>query len=111
MTTITGKARSMHFDRTKRVCGSGPSAASTSRSAPSAIISVRSTSPPKSEWPGVSTMLIFTPFQRTEVFFARMVMPRSRSRSFESITRSATTSLARKAPAWRSMWSTSVVLP
>src|SRR5208283_6128066 len=38
-------------------------------------------------------------------------MPRSRSRSFESITRSATVSLSRKVPLWRSMASTSVVLP
>ena len=38
-------------------------------------------------------------------------MPRSRSRSFESITRSATFSLSRKVPLWRSSWSTSVVLP
>ncbi len=38
-------------------------------------------------------------------------MPRSRSRSFESITRSWTTSFARNVPAWRSMWSTSVVFP
>src|SRR6202008_3815343 len=45
------------------------------------------------------------------VFLARMVMPRSRSSSFESITRSATCSLARKVPDWRSMASTSVVLP
>ena len=28
---------------------------------PSTILSARSTSPPKSEWPGVSTILIFTP--------------------------------------------------
>ena len=38
-------------------------------------------------------------------------MPRSRSSGFESITRSSTCWLARKAPAWRSIWSTSVVLP
>src|SRR5579883_3291525 len=38
-------------------------------------------------------------------------MPRSRSKSFESMTRSATSSLARKIPLWRSMESTSVVLP
>ena len=40
-----------------------------------------------------------------------MVMPRSRSRSFESMTRSATSWLARKTPLWRSRASTSVVLP
>ena len=52
---------------------------------------MRSTSPPKSEWPGVSTMLSFVSPQCTEVFFARMVIPRSRSSGLESITRSATT--------------------
>src|SRR5882724_9195251 len=45
------------------------------------------------------------------VFLARMVMPRSRSSSLESITRSTTASLARKAPLCRSMASTRVVLP
>src|SRR5260370_16425085 len=40
-----------------------------------------------------------------------MVMPRSRSRSFESMTRSATVSLAGKVALWGSMESTSVVLP
>src|SRR2546423_4278216 len=40
-----------------------------------------------------------------------MVMPRSRSRSPESITRSATCSLSRKVPLCLSMPSTSVVLP
>ena len=43
---------------TNRVCGIGPSAASTSRNTPSAIFSTRSTSPPKSAWPGVSIRLI-----------------------------------------------------
>ena len=51
------------------------------------------------------------PLVLTAVFFARMVMPFSRSRSFESITRSTTASLVRNTPAWRSMWSTRVVLP
>ena len=68
---------------TNLVCGSGPSAASTSTSAPSTILRMRSTSPPKSAWPGVSTMLIRVSFQTSEVALARMVMPRSRSRSFE----------------------------
>ena len=44
---------------------------------------MRSTSPPKSAWPGVSTMLIRVSFQSTEVALARMVMPRSFSMSFE----------------------------
>ena len=55
--------------------------------------------------------MIFVCPQRTAVFLDRMVMPRSRSRGFESRTRSPTCWLARKTPAWRSIWSTSVVLP
>jgi hypothetical protein len=47
---------------------------------------------------GVSTMLTRVPFQTTEVALARMVMPRSRSRSFESMARSATCWLSRKVP-------------
>ncbi len=45
------------------------------------------------------------------MFLARMVMPRSRSSALESMTRSATRSLARKVPLCFSMASTSVVLP
>src|SRR5579872_2257532 len=45
------------------------------------------------------------------VFFARMVMPRSRSSSFESMTRSTCCSLDRNVPLCCSMASTSVVLP
>ncbi len=58
ITTIGGSPRSNALRSTKRVCGNGPSAASTSRTTPSAIDSTRSTSPPKSAWPGVSMMLI-----------------------------------------------------
>ena len=58
MTTIGVRRRSSALRSTKRVCGSGPSEASTRSSTPSTIASVRSTSPPKSAWPGVSTMLI-----------------------------------------------------
>ena len=47
----------------------------------------------------------------TAVCLARMVMPFSRSRSPESSTRSVSSWLARKAPVWRSMASTNVVLP
>ncbi len=46
------------FCVTNRVCGIGPSKASTSSSTESTIDSTRSTSPPKSAWPGVSTMLM-----------------------------------------------------
>ena len=57
---------------------------------PSTIDRMRSTSPPKSAWPGVSTMLMRMPLCSTEVHFARMVMPRSRSMSLLSIARSDT---------------------
>ena len=96
---------------TKRVCGIGPSTASTSSSTPSTIDRVRSTSPPKSAWPGVSTILTCTPSKSTAVFLARIVMPRSFSMSFESITRSVMRSCAWKVPACCSSLSTSVVLP
>ena len=47
----------------------------------------------------------------TAVFLARMVMPFSRSRSIESITRFSTSWPTRKAPDCQSMASTRVVLP
>ena len=75
------------------------------------MVNPRSTSPPKSAWPGVSTMFSFTPPQRTAVFLARIVMPFSRSRSPESMTRSVSSWWAPNAPVWRSRASTSVVLP
>ena len=70
---------------TNLVWGIGPSAASTSRITPSTIDRIRSTSAPKSAWPGVSTMLMWVPCHSTDVHLARMVIPRSCSRSFESI--------------------------
>src|SRR3954470_11323155 len=45
------------------------------------------------------------------MFFARIVIPRSRSWSFESRMQSPMSWLARNWPDWRSMASTSVVLP
>src|SRR6516162_5679230 len=56
-------------------------------------------------------MLIRTSCHTTEVHLARIVIPRSRSSSFESRARSATCWLARNAPLWRSIASTKVVLP
>jgi hypothetical protein len=155
---------------TKRVWGIGPSTESTSSSTPSHMLSTRSTSPPKSAWPGVSMMLTLTPLylrarageragervggrggsalggarriaprrtgpappagstrrggggggggaagcqepHLTAVFLARMVMPRSRSRSLLSITLSVMAWFSRNTFDWRSSWSTSVVLP
>ena len=111
ISTIGLRPRRSALPSTNLVCGSGPSAASTSSTTPSTIDRMRSTSPPKSAWPGVSTMLTRVPFQTTEVALARMVMPRSRSRSFESMARSATCWLSRKVPLCLSRQSTSVVLP
>ena len=91
-TTIGLKPIANAFCVTKRVCGIGPSIASTRISTESTIDSTRSTSPPKSACPGVSTMLMrySSPLglQRIAVFFDRIVMPRSFSRSLLSITRS-----------------------
>src|SRR5215218_9609329 len=56
-------------------------------------------------------MLSLTSPYWTAVFLARIVMPFSRSRSIESMTRSLTSWLARKAPDCHSIASTSVVLP
>ena len=72
---------------------------------------MRSTSPPKSACPGVSTMLMRASCHSTEVTLARMVMPRSRSMSLESMARSATRSFSRNWPDCFSRQSTSVVLP
>ena len=56
-------------------------------------------------------MLIFVAPWRTAVFLARIVMPFSRSRSIESMTRSATSWFSRNEPDCQSIASTSVVLP
>ena len=111
ISTIGRRPRRSALPSTNLVCGSGPSAASTSSTTPSTMERMRSTSPPKSAWPGVSTMLTRVPFQTTEVALARMVMPRSRSRSLESMARSATCWFSRKVPDCLSRQSTSVVLP
>src|SRR4029077_16349884 len=110
-TRITGSFDSSALRRTKRVCGSGPSEASTRSRTPSTMVRARSTSPPKSACPGVSTMLNLTSPWLTAVFLARIVIPFSRSRSIESITRSLTSWPLRKVPVCHSIASTSVVLP
>src|SRR4051794_5571881 len=56
-------------------------------------------------------MLIFVSPRWIEVFLARIVMPFSRSRSPESMTRSFTSWFSRNEPACQSIASTSVVLP
>ena len=111
ITKMTGSLASSVLRSTNLVCGSGPSLASTSSRTPSTMDRPRSTSPPKSECPGVSTMLMVIPPWRTAVFLARIVMPFSRSRSPESSTRSAICAFARNAPDCHSIASTSVVFP
>src|SRR5690606_1915238 len=111
ITTIGLKPIANAFWVTKRVCGIGPSMASTSSSTESTIDSTRSTSPPKSACPGVSTMLMRLPCQVMAVFLARMVMPRSFSWSLLSITRSASTVRSFRVPDCWSSWATGVVLP
>mmetsp|Transcript_37065 Transcript_37065/g.75040 ORF Transcript_37065/g.75040 Transcript_37065/m.75040 type:complete len:279 (+) Transcript_37065:1105-1941(+) len=111
MTTTGLMPRASAFIRTNFVCAIGPSVASTSRHTPSTMLITRSTSPPKSAWPGVSTMLILTPFHVVEVTFDMMVMPRSRSRSMLSMARSPPSSLSMFSLAASSILSTSVVLP
>ena len=83
-TTIGLSPSSIALPSTKRVCGMGPSKASTSNNTASAIFNTRSTSPPKSAWPGVSIKLILTSFHVALTFLAKMVIPRSRSRSLLS---------------------------
>ena len=110
-TSTTGRPAASVLRSTKRVCGSGPSLASTRSTTPSTMDSPRSTSPPKSAWPGVSTTFTVMPCQLIAVCLARIVMPFSRSRSPESMTRSTRAARSPNAPEARSMASTRVVLP
>ena len=75
------------------------------------MLSTRSTSPPKSAWPGVSMMLMVTSPCRIEVFLARIVIPFSRSRSFVSMMSEPTSWFSRNVWLCFSSASTSVVLP
>ena len=74
-TSTTGMSAFSALRSTNRVCGSGPSEASTSSTMPSTMESPRSTSPPKSAWPGVSMMLIVMPSgsRRTDVVHRRVL--------------------------------------
>ena len=81
--------------------------AHTTKQTASTMDMMRSTSPPKSEWPGVSTMLILWPPKVTLVHFERIVIPRSYSSTFESIARYS----VKLIPLYLSRQSTNVVLP
>ncbi len=95
------------------VCGWTPSTADTTSTAPSSTPRTRSTSAMKSGWPGVSTRLTARSPRRNEATADRIVMPRSRSRSSESVwVVPASTLPARSmAPAVNSRRSVRVVLP
>ena len=92
------------------VCGIGPSAASTSRRQPSAMDRTRSTSPPKSAWPGVSIRLICRPLRRST---ERLGQDGDAAFAFESVELIAPGHAGRRgrSPLCRSKPSTSVVLP
>ena len=72
---------------------------------------IRSTSPPKSACPGVSTMLIFVLLYITAVVLAKIVIPLSCSKGFESNIRSCTSSLSRNVWEEVSKEFTNVVFP
>ena len=97
--------------KTNLVCGIGPSEASVSNITPSAIQRTRSTSPPKSAWPGVSIILIFVCFQIIDVGLAKIVIPLSFSRSPLSSSLSSIFSLVLNIPLCLKIESIKVVLP
>ncbi len=68
-----------------RVCAWTPSTADSTSTAPSSTASARSTSAMKSGWPGVSTRLTWRSPTPNAATAERMVMPRSRSSSPESV--------------------------
>ena len=98
ITTIGLNPHSNAFRNTNRVCGITPSAESTRSKTPSAIFNTRSTSPPKSACPGVSIRLIFVSPIFNAMFLARMVIPRSFSKSLESRMQTPFNSLSRNIP-------------
>jgi len=68
-----------------RVCGCTPSTADSTSTAPSSTLSTRSTSAMKSGWPGVSMRFTVTSSIGNDTTADRMVMPRCRSSSSESV--------------------------
>ena len=111
ITTIGVKCWSNAFFKTKRVWGIVPSKASTINKTPSTIFMIRSTSPPKSACPGVSTMLICLSLYLTAVVLERIVIPRSFSISLESSARSPISVCAFKVSDCFNNSLTKVVLP
>ena len=111
MITIGFKPCDKALPKTNFVWGIGPSEASVSKITPSAIHKILSTSPPKSACPGVSIIFIFTPFHVIDVGFAKIVIPRSFSKSPLSIILSPISSLDLNIPICLSIESINVVLP
>ena len=93
MKQMRGTPYLLAWRHTVSVCGSTPATASKTATAPSSTRSDRSTSMVKSTWPGVSMMLIQTPFHRQVVAADVMVIPRSCSCTIQSMT---------AAPSWTS---------
>ena len=95
------------------VCGWTPSTAETTRTAPSSTSRTRSTSAMKSGWPGVSTRLTARSPTRNEATADRIVMPRSRSSSSESVwvVPASTLPTRSMAPVVKRSRSVRVVLP
>ena len=100
MTTMTGKPRSRHLRSTKRVCGSGPfGGVDEEQRAVGHHQRALDLAAEVGVAGGVDDVDLDALRSGRLVFFARMVIPRSRSRSFESMTRSATASFSRNVPA------------
>ncbi len=95
------------------VCGWTPSTADRTRTAASRTVRDRSTSAMKSGWPGVSRTLTVRSPRSKEVTAARIVMPRRRSRSIESVrvVPSSTLPGASSTPASARRRSVRLVLP
>ena len=74
-----------------------PSTAESTSTAPSSTVRLRSTSPKKSTWPGVSIRFTRTPLYSSEMEAARTEMPRRRSTSSQSVWVVPSSTL----PAWR----------
>ena len=96
-----------------RVCACTPSTEETTSTAPSSTARLRSTSPRKSTWPGVSISWIRVSPQVSTAAAARTEMPRLRSTSIQSVwvVPSSTLPARRMLPLNSRSCSVTVVLP
>src|ERR1051325_11080240 len=115
MLTKTTRGRSSSFERsqTRLVCTSTPITALATTSAPSTTRSAATVSPPKPGSPGVSIRLIFRSCQsRWQIEDASDIWRRYSSSSQSEVVDPCSTVPSRLiAPAWKSIASTSDVLP